>query len=276
MRILHINSAAIIILLFCVSSCSTDYRNKTEEQLEHEKVVKYKIKSIKQFKNTFQFGIEQKEQLSRLENFDENGFKQKEIIYSDGNIESNINFEYDKNGNLINANSSTPKNSFIYKITRNYYENNLIKELYYYHADGTYKYRNIATYDKSGRMTELKYFYPDGLKSINKFVYSGHKKTEDAEYAPTGEFRYKWVYKYDNKDNLIEAIQYYPNNIINSKITYEYDQGRLLLKQINYFGESIQNISSFTYNEKKLLSSKTEMASGGMISAKYTYQYEFF
>lgn len=271
-----INIFTPIILLICISSCSTDNRNKTEEQQEHEMALKYSIKKITEFKNTFQFGTGQKEQICRLKIFDENGLKQKEVTYFDGNIESNLTFEYDKNGNLLNINAENPNNSFLYKINRNYYNNNLVKELYYYHEDGTYKYRNFATYDNSNRMIELKYFYPDGLKSVNKYSYRGHKKTEDTEYAPNGEFRYKWIYKYDNRDNLIEAVQYYPNKIINSKITYEYDQSRLLVKQINYFGESIQNIFTLTYNDKKLLSSKTETTSGGMISAQYRYQYEFF
>lgn len=263
-------------MLLFVSSCSTDSKNKTEEQLEHEMALKYRIKNITTYKTTFQFGTEQKEQLSNIKFFDENGFKKKEIPYSDGKIESIITFEYDKKGNLLTEKGIKPDSSFLFKITRDYYENNQRKELCFYLPDGTYKYRNIATYDKSGRMIELKYYWPDGLKSINKFVYRGNKKTEDTEYAPNGEFRYKWTYKYDNRDNLIEAVQYYPDNIINSKITYEYDRGKLLIKQSNYFGESLQNETSLTYTDKKLVASKTETTSGGMISAKYSYQYEFY
>ncbi len=276
MRTLRINSLKLIILLFCVSSCSSDYKSKTEEQMENEMALKYRIRNITEYKTTFQFGNQQNKQISNLKIFDENGMKKKEIGYSLGSIENIITFEYDKNGNLLNESGIKKDSSFLFKITRSYYENNLRKELYFYLPDGTYKYRNLATYDKSGRMIELKYYWPDGLKSINKYVYRGHKKTEDTEYSPDGEFRYKWIYKYDNKDNLIEAVQYYPNNIINRKITYEYDLGRLLVKQSNYFGESIQNIFSFAYNDKKLMSSKIETSAGGMISAKFSYQYDFY
>ena len=276
MRTYPFNSSILIIMLFCVSSCTIDYRTKTEDQLEHEQAVKYKIKNIKEYKAIYQFGSEQKEQLNNLKNFDEKGFKKKEIRYADGQIESIVTFEYDKNGNLLLENGSKPDSSFLYKTTMSYYENNLRKELYFYLPDGTYKYRNFAKYDKSGRMTELKYFWPDGLKSINTYVYRGHKKIEDTEFTPDGVFRYKWINKYDNKDNLIEAVQYYPDNVINSKIVYEYDDGKLLIKQTNYFGESIQNILSFTYNNQKLVSSKTETTSAGRISAIYNYQYEFY
>lgn len=271
-----INSAKLIIVLFCISSCSIDYKTKTEEQLEHEMAVKHKIKSITEYKIIFQFGLEQKERINRLKSFDKNGFKQKEIAYSEGNIENSSTFEYDKSGNLLNVNAINPDSSFLFKITRNYYENNLRKDLYFYLPDNTYKYKNVATYDKSGRMTELKYYWPDGLKSINKYSYRGSKKMEDTEYSPEGEFRYKWIYQYDNRDNLIEAVQYYPDNKINAQVRYEYYRGKLLLKQNNYFGESLQNVFSFTYNDKKLIESKTETTSGGMISAKYSYRYEFY
>ena len=276
MKTSFITSLTLILLLFCITSCSTDYRTKTEDQREQEKALRYNIKNIREYKSTFQFGVEQKPQLSNLKNFDEDGIKRKETAYSDGNIQSITTFEYDKNDNLITKNGMYQDSSFLFKITQNYYENNLRKEYYFYLPNGTYKYRNLATYDDSGRMTELKYYWPTGIKSINKYQYRGDKKTEDVEYSPTGEFKYRWIYKYDNRDNLVEAVQYYPDSIINGKNTYEYDSGKLLIKQVNYLGESVQNIFIFTYNDKKLVASETEMTSSGTIYAKYTYEYDYY
>lgn len=276
MRILFIKCFKFIILLLCISACSSDSGIKTEEQLEQEWTLKYKIKNVTEYKTPFKFGTEENEQLSHFKFFDEKGLKQKEIGYSNGSIETISLFEYDKNENLLNVKGINSDSGFLFKVTRTYYENNLRKDLYFYLPDGTYKYRNLATYDKAGKMIELKYYWTDGLKAINKYQYRGNKKTEDTEYSPEGEFRYKWIYKYDNRDNLIEALQYYPDSIINSKIIYEYDSGKLLTKQSNHFGESIQTIFLFTYNDKKLLSSKIEISAAGMISAKYRYQYEFY
>lgn len=276
MRILFSYSVKLIVFLLIISSCSTDHATKTDEQLEHEMVLKHRIKNITDYKTDIQFGVEQKEQISHIRNFDENGWKQKETTYSDGTITSSITFEYDKNGNLLTINAIEPDSSVLFKVTMNYYENNLRKEYYFYLPDGTYKYRNFATYDKSGKMTELKYYWPDGLKAINKYKYDGNKKTEDTEYAPDGKFRYKWIYNYDKNDNLIEAIQYYPGNKINGKIIYEYDLNNQLVKQTIYFEESVTNIFTFTYNEKKILSSKTTLTSFGRLSEKIRYAYEFY
>ena len=276
MKISFINYIILISLMLFIFSCSNDSKIKTEEQLEHEMVLKHRIKKITEFMPSIVFGAEQKEQVSNLRFFDEKGFKKKEISYFDGSIENIVTYEYDKAGNLIIENGIRSDSSFLYKITRSYYENNLRKELYFYLPDGSYKYRNLATYDKSGKMIELKYYWPDGLKAINKYQYKGNRKIEDTEYAPNGDFRYNWIYKYDNRDNLIEAVQYYPDSIINRKITYEYDAGKLLIKQRNYFGESVQNIFLFTYDDKKLVSSKIEVSAAGMISAKYRYEYEFY
>ena len=275
MRTPFIQIIILISLLVYISSCSISSTTKTEEQLEHEMALKYKIKSISEYQIDSQFGLKKKE-LNYFRLFDEKGLKQKEIAYFEGSIENIITFEYDINSNLLNSNAIKTDSSFLFKIARNYYENNLRKELYFYLPNGTYKYRNFATYDNSGKMIELKYYWPDGLKAINNYVYEGDKKTEDTETAPDGKFRYKWIYKYDKNGNLVEAVQYYPNNIINAKITYEYNSDNLLTKQINYSGESISIIYSFTYNDKKLLSSKTETTSSGMIAAKFGYEYEFY
>lgn len=276
MRPLFPSGIPMIFLLLLISSCSTDHSTKTEDQLEHEMVVKHRIKSITDYKVNFDFGVEQKEQMVHIRNFDKNGLKQKETTYTDGILTSSRTFEYDKNGNLLTVNAIEPDSSFMFKVTMNYYENNLRKEYYFYLPSGAYKYRNLATYDKAGKMIELKYFWPDGLKAINKYKYDGDKKTEDTEYAPDGKFRYNWIYKYNKNDNLIEAIQYYPNNKINGKIINEYNLDDLLIKQTIYLEEFISTVLTFTYNAKKLVSGKIEATPGGRISAKYRYEYEFY
>lgn len=276
MRTLFFYSSILIALSLIINSCSTDHSTKSEEQLEREMVVKYRIKSITDYKIDIDFGVEQKEQMIHVRNFDENGLKQKETTFTNGFLTSSRTFEYDNNGNLLTVNAIEPDSSIMFKAVMNYYENNLRKEYYFYLPSGAYKYRNLATYDKEGKMTELQYFWPDGLKAVNKYKYEGDRKTEDTEYAPDGKFRYNWIYKYDKKDNLTEAVQYYPDNKLNGKIIYEYDQNNLLVKQTVYVEEFLSTIMGFTYNDKKLLSGKTETTPGGRLSAKYRYEYEYY
>ena len=172
MSTLFSNNIKLIILLFFIYSCSNDHSTKTEEQLEHEMVLKHRIKTITDYKTDFQLGVGQKEQISHIRNFDEKGFKQKETTYSEEGLTSSITFEYDNKGNLLTVNALDQDSSFMFKVSMNYYENNLRKEYYFYLPGGAYKYRNLATYDKAGKMIELRYFWPDGLKAINKY---GHK-----------------------------------------------------------------------------------------------------
>ena len=238
---------------------------------------KNKVKSLTENKTIFLLGVEQKSNLNQFIQFDKSGSRVKEIQYKeDGSIDCINTIGYNSDGNLIFKKGINADSSIVYKVTVSYDENKNRKELFFYLPDGTYKYRTISTYDRDGRMTELSWYWPTGFKSKNQYQYIGRRKIKDTEYDPQGKFTYVWEYEYDEKGNVISAKQFYPHNIINGKITYEFNKDNLLIKQVNYFGESIQGILTFEYDNKELLSTKTEYNSKGSVSAKYTYQYVFF
>lgn len=266
-------------LLFfnCTLFFSCSRPDKTNEIIGHEIILKNKVKKITEYKSIVHLGIVEKEQIINFKFFNEKGYLIKEKLFSsNGNTESVINYEYNINNNLVQKIGLDSINNLLFKETQSYDKNNNRIELFFYLPDKTYKYRNIAVYDNLGRMIELDWYWPTGLKAINKYKYDGSNKTEDVEYNPEGKFQYNWIYKYDFNNNLTEAIQFYPGKIINSKIVYSYNSENLLIKQVNYFGESIQNVITLNYDCNQLLQEKTEYSSSGRILAKYKYKYEFY
>lgn len=265
----------LFIMLLGIISCSKMEQRKTDEEQEREVVLRNNIKGITEYKTSYSLDVPGKESISHEKSFNKKGFKVKEVLYKfEGSPEFIISHEYDDNGNLILSTSLGPDSSFRFKVIKTYDENKRRDSITFYLPDGTFKYRNIASYDNVGRMVKLTWYGPEGLRSINKFRYDDNKKMEDAEYGPDEKLRYSWIYKYDEKENLITATQYSPENTVNYKIEYKYNADNQLIKQIDYSGESIQTISKLEYDSKKLLSSKTEYSASGKIAVRYRYAYE--
>ena len=263
----------LIFLVIFLCACSSV--TKTDQEKERELIVSNNIKSITEYATILHLGIEKKEQLHRIKLFNTKGFIIKETIFSaDDSIESIVTYEYDKDDNLVLSTSMNADSGILFIETRTYDEKNNRKELYFYLPDGTYKYRNSASWDNKGRMIELDWYWTDGLSAKITYAYDGMKMIEKAEYNSAEKLQFKWRYKYDARENIIQAIQYYPNNIINSKITYEYNKYNQMIKQSYYNGESIHKMVTFAYNKSNLLSAKTEYSPSGRISIKYRNQYE--
>lgn len=267
----------ISMLLVSSSSCKQEKKTQTIEEQEHQLALDNDIKSIKEYQSVFLGDAPQKELCSHETFFNEDGNKTKEMNYSTEDDKGTvITYDYDKHGHKVSSKAIYPDGSILFTTTLNYYEDGNRKELYFYLPDGTYKYRNTATYDNKGDLINLKWYWPTGFKAENKYVYIDRKMTENSEYNSEGKFLYRWIYNYDKRDNLIEAIQYYPNNQINSKIIYVYNNKNLLIKQDNLVGESIQNTVLFEYNNKNLLSKKEDYTASGKISTTSRYEYEYY
>jgi hypothetical protein len=269
-------ATTFLFLLCSVSSCSNINHTLTDEEKERTLVLNYKIKTITELRTSVFNGVNQPEKFSRIKHFDSNGFLTSETDYKmDGSPDDFLNYEYDNSGNLVLIKAFNPDSSLLFRETRSYDKNKSRKEFYFFLPDGTYKYRNIATYDSEGRMKELAWYWPTGFKSKNVYQYDDGKKISDEEFNPEGALTYKWIYKYDDKENLIEATQYSPLENINRKIIYEYNNSDQLIRQTNYVGAEIQNSISFFYDEKKLLLSKTELSASKRVTSIIRYQYEY-
>ncbi|MBI4947359.1 MAG: hypothetical protein HY840_13285 [Bacteroidetes bacterium] len=270
----NLNLSLWFLVLVLLSSCS--YHLKTEEEAERELMLRNKVKSITELTTPVRVSLDAEEYISKETIFDQNGFKRKVVNHNaDGSIESTVTCGYDKNNNLIlTQGANSDKTSF--KETRSYDNHNNRIDLYHYLSDGSYKYRNRASYDSKGRMIELDWYWPTGLSAKRFYVYDGENMKEESEYSPQGQLLYKWKYKQDANNNLIEAVQYKPDSTILSKKVFFYSNVNQLIKRIFYSGESIQNSQTYEYNKNGLMSAKNDFNPFGKVSVKYRYQYEYF
>jgi hypothetical protein len=263
-----------ILLLVLFSACNGQ-RLKTEEEKERDIVLKNQIKSITEHRTNIYLGQKQQEQITQVKSFNKAGLKIHEVDFtSQGDTDLLFTYEYDSNNNLLLATAVNKSNQLMSKAVRTYDKNNNRKELYHYLPDGTYKYRTVSTYDKQGRITELSWYWTTGFKSKNVYAYEGLNKISDTEYSAEGNQAYQWKYKYDSRNNLVEAAQYYPGNILTQKITYEYNATDQLIKQSNYQNDHIEKYITFQYDSRGLLSTKTEYSSSGKPTAIFRYDYE--
>ena len=264
----------LLSIVYCLCACSPP--NRSEESEERDIALKNNISRITEYRTILNLGgILLKEQVSREKLFDKNGFKIKEIThYDDGTIENIISLSYDKNGNLIFRKAVKPDSSVSFSDKRIYDENNNKTDYYFYNPDGSVLYRKPAIYDKEGRMIESRMYHDGEFKAVNKYKYVAKRMIENYECDEIGNFRHKWVYRYDERKNLIEEAQYKTDNDFSPlKNRYEYNAANLMVKETKYIGEEIQSWFIYEYNDKKLLSAKNEYVSGRFAS-KFRYQYE--
>ena len=254
------------------------YPNKTDEAIERETALKNKIKSVTEFTTVFRLGgVQLKEYASRKITYNKNGFKLSVVVFfADGAIEHTISHEYDSKGNLQSVKAAKPDGGMAFSDERIYDGDNNRLNYFFYNPDGTVLYEKPAVFDKKGRMATSRIIHDGILKGIYKYKYDGMKMTENAEYDSKGNLQYTWIYKYDSEGNRTEAIQYSPENNITMKTCSEYNIVNMVIKETYYFEEAIQNIFTYEYNDKNLLSVKNQYTSSGRISMQYRYQYEFF
>jgi hypothetical protein len=235
-----------------------------------------KVKTMTEFTSSVNVGVIEKEFISKVSSFDRNGLKRQIIVYgTEGNIESKVSFDYDKNNNLVLSIGKNSDSTF-FKETRSYDKNNNRIDLYHYLEDGTYKYKNTNGYDDKGKVIQQFWYWPTGLKEKRFYVYEGENITEETAFSPNGALAYSWKYKYDEDNNMIEAVQFNPGKKVLCKILYSYIGKDQLVKRAFFSGESLQNTETYEYDKNGLLSAKTIFNPYGKETMKYRYEYEYF
>lgn len=272
-----ISLISIFIFVLTCLACNKGTNIKTAEEKEREMILQHKIKCIKVYETDYRIGMALPEFLAQVRTYNADGLRTDELNYNDSiRAHSVIQYDYDKNGNLISSISKGPDSNLIFREIRKYNEQNKLSELIFYLPDGNYKYRNVSTYDDNGNVQQLAWYWPEGLRAVNKYAYANGLKTEDVEYNPQGKFNYKWVYAYDKNKNQTEATQYYPDSLVSAKIISEYNNNNQLISQTTFFGNSFQGKFVMEYDNKNLISVKSKFSSPKLLSAKYRYQYDFY
>lgn len=155
-----------------------------------------------------------------------------ELLYdSNGDLFKQINYKYDNNRNLIEVQKIDSLNVLDENIKYIYNNNNLlVKEIYNNDFYYTYEYdkynrlvRRISHYENK----ENENFYDE--YHINEYDSNGNK-IKTSFYGPVEPFKPYYgsvihikIYKYDEKNNLIEESTYNSDNELLEYITYEYE-----------------------------------------------------
>ena len=187
------------------------------------------------------------------------------------------NYFYDQQGNITEAKTVKQDSSLVADIKKKYDSNNLIVEQYCYEeAGGTFLYHNVFQYDSLKRLVDCHWYWPTGLRVVEKYFYDGMKKKESVNYDPDGKFLFRWVYKYDGQGNIIESTQYYPDSVIKGQIVCLFDKDNNMIKKTNLFEKNVQQSSSYEFDKRGFMINKTEYSPSGKITAKFRYRYEYY
>jgi hypothetical protein len=143
--------------------------------------------------------------------YDENGLHVESGYYEyDGKVNHTAKIKYDDNGNIKEIIYLLPNNDLDLKFMYRYDSLGRKIESVEYSADGNATFKRKYKYNSANKLTEQTCFERNGErieKIINKYNATGKKirtswiNDEDIRTVYT-------VYKYDNKNNLLESISY--------------------------------------------------------------------
>jgi hypothetical protein len=268
-------SLLILLSAIFLAGCSSPQRSDEEKQ--RSRLARNKIKTISEFKTSFISKEPGKEYLNHLQLFNSAGFVTKEIDYNDeGFAEHVLAYEYDRNNNLVAAVTKNSDSTLVGREIRNYDEKNILKELIHVLPDGTAEFKYVFRSDSAGRMSEKEVYWPSELSAVYRYSYDGKKKLEETEYSADNKLIATKNFLYDPHGDLLEENQVDNNNNKKYKTSYLYNLIHQVTRQSNFSGQALQNAFSYEYDQKYLLSMKTEFSPSGKITAKYRYEYEFF
>jgi antitoxin component YwqK of YwqJK toxin-antitoxin module len=138
------------------------------------------------------------------------------------------------------------------------------------------KLSSIEKYFENGYITEKIDFYANGEKIKAKFLFNLEKKTlEKTHYSLDGNIEYKYLWKYDNNDRLIEEGKFHFNYVISfgkpvlgRNWRGQYNENGNLISSIQYsHGNDIEEFFSFKYDKEGKLIEK--------ISDIYKWEYYY-
>lgn len=146
--------------------------------------------------------------------YDENGNRTGRLKTVDGKLHSNVEMEYDKEGNQI---SHT-----------------------YYDGDGKLITREEYTYDRNGNELSYLLYGSDGLYSRRESEYDENgNKTACYKYEESGLLEYKIENEYNQNGNWISSCTYDGQGILSSRTEWEYDENGNTVARYSYDGDGV-------------------------------------
>ncbi len=218
---------SLIVVSFFIQSCSSSVEiEKEEEKVRYEEVPENLVKNIDLEEREYirsskissiekiNFNLDangkplKSEKLSTL-NYNSKGFLTETIIYDEeGRVKYKFTYDYDKNGRRIKTTRyAEDKMTNYYKYDYNEFGNKT--KAYRYDSAGNLEEYYIYEYDNEGNLTEEEWFSSSGEKVYSlENVYDNGIKTRALTYDENNNLIYEYIFRYDEKANIIEEIKY--------------------------------------------------------------------
>jgi len=190
-------------------------------------------------------------------------------------------FLYDEKGNLIETNYYDIKTDVVYSKSRCVYDNNGNKlELTSYNKVGEIDGKNVYKYDNKNHEIEEKSTYWKNNNLNGKIIHNYDYKSmilETSFFKADGSLKYKFVYKIDDRGNIIEVY----NSIgkIETKTQYQYNEKGKIIKKSweSYKGGGTQKGEIiYQYDEEGNEIKRVESSIYGKIISTSQYVYDNF
>jgi len=191
------------------------------------------------------------ESIRRIYNYDPKGNMIEKSYYKVDTDKLNKKevYIFDSKGQLIEEALYAPGGSTIKK-TKHIYDSsgNRIESLSF-NSKGKETSKIVYTYRRGGKLERMDKIWLDGnLKNqsvTSKFDLGGNK-IEGVGLTSKGLVDYRFTYKYDSNDNVIEVRRHDPDRFLSSYQTYQYDiHGRIIEYNFWVYKEMFEEIKEF-------------------------------
>lgn len=220
--------------------------SKIEKRNDWEK---YKIKGKVKERRIYQYCYfdDFKTEEFFYKKFDKYGYlvEEMERYYEDTTAyENKYYYKYDDKNNLIEERLLDSKFGTEEKKVYEYDEKGLCVERQEFNPKGERQYRFVKKYDENGNeIEELYYNWSDTLSNITYRKYDVKGNLLDDGRGT--------IYKYDDKENVIEICDFGYEGDLLKKINYEYDNKGILIKDCCFDAlNETYDSTKITYNDK--------------------------
>ena len=163
------------------------------------------------------------------------GPTRKEHTYINKNI-SNIDYKYNKKGNLSEKSVYNTGNDLIEKEFFRYDSSGYLTGYTKYNEEGKISSLEAYTYSSKGVLSETTGMDPSG-KIVSRLQYKyddGNNLTEKAWLNAAGEINGRYRYRYDTDNRLTEEIKFRSENEQENRQVYKYDNNGNISEIIKY------------------------------------------
>ena len=160
---------------------------------------------------------------------------------------SDVEYQYDKNQNLVEKRFIDAHGKIIVKVKNNFESNKLIEELQL-DSIGHQIAKNRYSYNKDGLTIEMTSYSPqDNVVKRTRYSYLANRQVgQTSLYDEHNELSFKIVYEYDNQKNMILKQTLNRSGEITEKriFNYKYDNQHNWIFRYEYLNDRVEDIIS--------------------------------